>query len=82
MERQIRMFSERKEGKKWVYDHYICTDPATVYSRLAGALIAKKLNKCTYITRIKRVNNYDGTQTITITQDNGYRMVFIVPENM
>ena len=40
MERQIRMFSERKEGKKWVYDNYICTDPATVYSRLAGALIA------------------------------------------
>lgn len=65
MERQIRMFSERKEGKKWVYDHYICTDPATVYSRLAGALIGKKLNHCTYIT-----------------QDNGYRMVFIVPENM
>ena len=45
-------------------------------------LISKKINRCTYITRIKRVNNYDGTQTITITLDNGYRMVFIVPENM
>ncbi len=82
MERQIRMFSERKEGKKWVCNQYICTDKKTVYERLAGMLIEKKLNHCTYITQIKRVNNYDGTQTITITQDNGYRMVFIVPENM
>lgn len=82
MERQIRMFSERKEGKKWVYDHYICTDKKTIYERLAGMLIAKKLNHCTYITRIKRVNNYDGTQTIIITQDNGYRMVFDLPETM
>lgn len=53
-----------------------------IYKHLAGMLIAKKLNQCAYITRIKRMNNYDGTQTITITQDNGYRMVFIVPENM
>lgn len=82
MERQTRMFSERKEGKKWVCDRYICTDKKTVYERLAGMLIEKKLNHCTYITRIKRVNNYDGTQTIIITQNNGYRMVFIVPENM
>lgn len=78
----IKMFSERKEGKKWVYDGYACADEKIIYKHLAGMLIAKKLNQCAYITRIKRMNNYDGTQTITITQDNGYRMVFIVPENM
>ena len=82
MERQIRMFSERKDGKKWVRDNYICTDKKTIYGRLASMLIGKKLNHCAYITRIKRVNNYDGTQTITFTMDNGYRIVFIVPENM
>lgn len=78
----IRMYAERKAGKEWVYDNYVCTDGKTIYERLAGMLISKKINRCTYITRIKRVNDYDGTQTITITQDNGCRMVFIVPENM
>lgn len=78
----IRMYAERKAGKEWVCDKYVCTNEKTIYERLAGMLISKKINRCTYITRIKRVNNYDGTQTITITQDNGYRMVFIVPENI
>ena len=80
--KEIKMYAERKAGKKWVYDNYTCADPATVYSRLASALIAKKVNCCAYITRIKRVNNYDGSQTITVTYDNDFRMVFDIPTNI
>lgn len=82
MENVPVMYSETKTYGIWARDEYTCTDPATVYSRLAGALIAKKLNKCTYVTRIKRVNNYDGTQTITVNYCNDCRSIFVVPDHI
>lgn len=78
----IKMFSERKEGKKWVYDGYACADEKIIYKHLAGMLIAKKLNHVAYPARLARVNNYDGTQTIIITQYNGYRWVFTIPDGI
>lgn len=38
-----------------------------VWKDLAHELMAKKLERCTYIRSIKRVNNYDGTHTIIVS---------------
>lgn len=46
--------------------HYVETNKERVLEMLTSDLIAKKVNQCKYISRIKRVNNYDGTQTITV----------------
>lgn len=46
---------------------YVETNNERVLESLCCELIAKKLNQCRYITRIKRTPNYDDTQTITIT---------------
>ena len=55
------------------------TDPSTIWERLAQDLIAKKMHKCSYIRSIKDVNNYDGTRTITVYEDNGYKGVYTIP---
>lgn len=49
---------------------YAITDERQVYQSLANDLIGKKLNNCLYIQSITRVNNYDGTQTITVKYNN------------
>ena len=38
-----------------------------VWKDLAHELMAKKLERCAYIRSIKRVNNYDGTNTIIVS---------------
>jgi hypothetical protein len=68
---------EIKNGKKWEVKNEI-TDVYNIYKNLAGDLIAKKLNACTYIKTIKRQSNYDGTQTITVTYNNDCRSVYTV----
>ena len=73
--REIKREFQIRVGKTWsttLED----TDPASVYEFLTHDLIAKKLNACTYIKSIKRVNNYDGTQTITVTYDSATRNVY------
>lgn len=54
------------------------TDEKEVYKSLLHDLIAKKFNGCTYITRIVKRNNYDGTITVTVTYDNGVRNIYTV----
>lgn len=54
-------------------------DAATIYELMARDLIAKKLQRCTYIKSMRRVNNYDGTITITMYQANGDKAVYTVP---
>lgn len=61
---------------------YETTDRVDVLERLSGALIAKKLNACRYITRIQRANRYDGTQLITVLYDNGVKNEFLVPTSL
>lgn len=70
---------EVKEGKKYV-ESMRQTDPATVYEYLSKELIAKKINQCTYIRSIKRQNNYDGTQNITVTYDNNVRAIYTITD--
>lgn len=77
MKREISMTNLVKEGRTWK-ESYINNNPADVYESLAHALIAKKLHACSYIKSIKRTNNYDGTQTVTVNYDNGVKTVYIV----
>lgn len=70
------MESQRKVGRAYETT-YICEDPARVYESLANALVSKKLNFCSYIKSIKRIQMYTHVEII-VTQDNGYRSIFKV----
>ena len=60
----IRRF-EIKEGNKWTTT---CTQTgADAVHFLASELAAKYIGKAPYIRSIKRVNNFDGTKTYTVT---------------
>lgn len=71
-----RVYQE-KNGRTWETKH-TDTDATSVYEWLSNELIAKKLNGCTWIKSIKRVNLYDGNQKITVTYDHGGRSVYTV----
>ena len=75
--REIKREFQIRSGNKWGTTHET-TDPAEVYEFLSRDLIAKKINACTYIKSIKRVNNYDGTQTITVTYDSATRNIYTI----
>ena len=70
---------EVKENNKWVQT-YSTEDIATVYQDLSESLIAKKLNCCTYIRSIKRINLYNGFQKITVYHTNDVKVTFIVED--
>ena len=77
--KEIRRVCEVKEGNKWVVT-YVDPDEVSVYKWLAHDLTAKKLHKCTYITRITDRNNFDGTRDIVVSYDNGCRNTFTVEQ--
>lgn len=54
------------------------TNKETIYRDLAESLISKKINKCTYITRITRVNLYNGYEKITVTYTNDVRRIYTI----
>lgn len=62
---------EVKEGREYV-ETYRETDPAAVYRGLADDLVRAKLIGCTGY-RFARHNNYDGSQTITVSYRNDSR---------
>lgn len=81
--KKTSMCSELKQSSgKWVL---CCTfdsmSAEEIYKRLSDDLIAKKINQCRYIKSIKRRNNYDGTQEITVTYINSVRNIYTVPCN-
>ena len=66
---------EVKRGNVWDF----CRreeNPEEVYKKLASDMIAKKINKCTYITRITRSNLYNGYEKIYILYNNGVRVTY------
>ena len=73
----IKRIAQKKNGKTWV-DTYIDNDAASVYKSLSHDLIAKKLNACTYIKSIKRIQNYDGTNTIIVTYAYNTRSIYTI----
>ena len=52
-----------------------------VYQRLSTDLIAKKINKCTYITRITRSNLYNGFVRIYVYYNNGVYACYTIAES-
>ena len=75
--KEISRIVELKTSKGWEV-HHTETEKTEIYEALARDLIAKKIHHCTYIKSIKRVCNYDGTQTITVTYDNNCRSIYTV----
>lgn len=71
-----------KNGKEWKIDHCLIGSSdqvkADIYYSLSQDLINKKVCNCSYITKIVRYSNYDGTQTIKVYYDNNVMRVYVV----
>ena len=61
---------EVKEGRGW-RETYRTEDRAEVYEALANDLLYLKVFKSPIYKRMTQRNNYDGTRTVIIYQDNG-----------
>lgn len=79
--KNIKLTIYVKENNKYIESRYT-VDREAIYTALAGDLIAKKINKCTWIKRIERFSNYDGTQTIKVFYDNGVMAHYVVENNI
>lgn len=73
----INRIAQKKDNGKWV-DTYIENNPESVYKSLVHDLVAKKINQCKYIKSIKRIQNYNGTNTIIVLYDNNIRSIYTV----
>ena len=61
---------EVKEGKNWK-ETYRTENRAEVYEALANDLLYLKVFKSPIYKKLVQRNNYDGTRTVIIYQDNG-----------
>jgi len=68
MEDKIQMTMYRKEGKEYIAT-YFSDDPYHVTESLQNALIAKYLQKCTYIKSIKREQIFNGFIRVIVYYD-------------
>ena len=66
---EIKKVTQKKDGNAWI-DTYTDNNPETVYKSLASDLIAKKINKCTYIKSIKRVQRYEYVEIIVLYESD------------
>ena len=73
----IKREAFKKEGRKWI-STFVETNPGAVYESLASDLANKFLCKCSYIKRVKRVNNYDGTINISVYYVDDVKAVYTV----
>lgn len=76
----ISRTTQKRNGRNYETTN-ITTDPALVYDALTHELISKKINACRWIRSIKRRQNYDGAQTITVTYDNDTRSIYIITDH-
>lgn len=56
------------------------TEKETIFRDLTSDLIAKKMNKCTYITSIRREQLYSGFINIIVYYNNGVKRVYHITE--
>lgn len=77
MKKEIYRIHMMKENGKYK-ETYRTEDPETVYKDLAQIVIAKKIDCCTWVKRIKKTCNYDGTYTYEVLQDNGHKDIIRV----
>ena len=69
--------TEKRVGRKWEAT-YTNTDPASTYRSLAVEMFAKYRDRATWVKRITDRTNYDGTRTVEVYYDNGFRTVYRV----
>lgn len=67
---------EIKRGNKYETT-FIQENETEALRSLASDLAAKYIGKASYVKRITRRNNYDGTQTYVVTYDNDSRATYI-----
>lgn len=74
---QEKATTYQKNGNKWekTFETYSIE---TVKNKLLYDLINKNLCKCLYIKSIKRVNHFDGWQTVTVYYDNGVKTEYFI----
>lgn len=60
---------QKKVGNKYVTELHI-NDNKLAYENVARAFIAKKVNKCTWITRITHEFDWNGYDIITVYYDH------------
>lgn len=77
---KVNCVIEVKRNGKYIKEGEF-TNRETVYKDLAISLIAKKINHCTYIKRIGRLNLYNGFEKITITYSNDVRRIYTIERN-
>lgn len=67
----------QKNGAKWekTFETYSIEH---IKDKLLNDLINKNLCKCAYIKSIKRVNHFDGWQTITVYYDNNVKTEYFI----
>ena len=70
MKKTVYRTFEIKDGKAWK-ETYRTTDRSKVYEDLAHELMNLKVFKSPVYKRLTQHNNYDGTRTVVIYQDNG-----------
>ncbi len=73
------MVLQKRDGDKWI-ETARTNDYTSIYYHLARDIAAKKLNGCTWIKSIKRVQLYNGFIKIIVTQFNNYRTIYVVKE--
>lgn len=71
---------EEKINGKYI-ETFRTTDAEEIYKDLALVMISKKINGCTWVKSIKRIQRYDGTQKIIVTHGNGCRDIYIVADH-
>lgn len=78
-EYKISRIAQTLVNNNWInsFEEYNETE---IYKSLSRDLIAKKLNKCKYITKITRQQHYNRFITITVTYDNNNRSIYTVME--
>ena len=77
MNNKVNMTIEVKNGKTYEVTRVV-EDRVEIYESLARDLINKKINACTYIKSIKRVQLYNGFEKITVNYDNNVRRIYTI----
>ena len=73
----VKMVTEVKEGRTW-RETFSITKPEYVYRHFADDMRYRYIHHSAYYRMVKRVNHYNGFETITFYYDNGVRTSYTI----
>lgn len=76
MKNIIARIEKKENGKYKPVNEYNEFTREYLTDKLMDELRNKYLLKCSWIKSIKRENHFNGTETVIVTYDNGYRTVY------